>query len=314
MIGLASTRTPLALHRFAGRADRRLRAIELVRGSWGLALLLAPRRVLGPSHLDTNDDRAVGVARVLGARHLLQAVLSGLRPSPEVLAAGVWVDEVHALTAATLAVLDRRRRRGTLVDAGVAAAWAVFGRHDLSTGRTPPPRHGRHRDQMAAVLLPRLPGGGSLLETAHAARHRHHTQPVDDPPTHRTPHTSGRETSMTDTVADVLLARLRDWDVEQVFGYPGDGINGLLAAWGRAEDDPQFVQARHEEMAAFEAVGFAKFSGGFGVCVATSGPGAVHLLNGLYDAKLDHVPVVAIVGQTERSADGRAPISRRSTC
>src|SRR6195952_979898 len=109
---------------------------------------------------------------------------------------------------------------------------------------------------------------------------------------------------MADTVADVLLSRLREWGVAQVFGYPGDGINGLLAAWGRAGDDPQFVQARHEEMAAFEAVGFAKFSGRVGVCVATSGPGAIHLLNGLYDAKLDHVPVVAIVGQTERSAMG----------
>ena len=109
---------------------------------------------------------------------------------------------------------------------------------------------------------------------------------------------------MADTVADVLLARLREWEVKQVFGYPGDGINGLLAAWGRAKNEPQFVQARHEEMAAFEAVGYAKFSGNVGVCVATSGPGAIHLLNGLYDAKLDHVPVVAIVGQTERSAMG----------
>jgi pyruvate dehydrogenase (quinone) len=109
---------------------------------------------------------------------------------------------------------------------------------------------------------------------------------------------------MSDTVGDVLLGRLREWGVKQVFGFPGDGINGLLAAWQRADDKPQFVQARHEEMAAFEAVGFAKFSGEVGVCVATSGPGAVHLLNGLYDAKLDHVPVVAIVGQTERSAMG----------
>src|SRR3954447_13226528 len=107
-----------------------------------------------------------------------------------------------------------------------------------------------------------------------------------------------------DTVADVLLARLREWGVKQIFGYPGDGINGLLAAWGRAGNDPQFVQARHEEMAAFSAVGYAKFSGRFGVCAATSGPGAIHLINGLYDAKLDHVPVVAIVGQTERSAMG----------
>jgi len=109
---------------------------------------------------------------------------------------------------------------------------------------------------------------------------------------------------MADTVADVLLSRLREWNVGQVFGYPGDGINGLLVAWGRAADKPQFVQARHEEMSAFEAVGYAKFSGQIGVCAATSGPGAIHLLNGLYDAKLDHVPVLAIVGQTERSAMG----------
>ncbi|MCW2841474.1 MAG: ilvB6 [Aeromicrobium sp.] len=109
---------------------------------------------------------------------------------------------------------------------------------------------------------------------------------------------------MSATVADFLLERLRAWGIEQVFGYPGDGINGLLAAWGRADDRPHFIQARHEEMAAFEAVGYAKFSGKVGVCTATSGPGAIHLLNGLYDAKLDHVPVVAIVGQTERSAMG----------
>src|SRR4051812_11747454 len=106
------------------------------------------------------------------------------------------------------------------------------------------------------------------------------------------------------TVADHVLERLREWGVEKVFGYPGDGINGLLAAWGRADDDPRFIQARHEEMAALEAVGYAKFTGRVGVCVATSGPGAIHLLNGLYDAKLDHVPVVAVVGQTNRSAMG----------
>ncbi|MFD7923099.1 thiamine pyrophosphate-requiring protein [Streptomyces sp. NPDC059740] len=105
-------------------------------------------------------------------------------------------------------------------------------------------------------------------------------------------------------VSDYVLQRLREWDVSHVFGYAGDGINGLLAAWGRAENKPVFVQARHEEMAAFEAVGYAKFSGRLGVCAATSGPGAIHLLNGLYDAKLDHVPVVAIVGQTARSAMG----------
>ncbi|WP_370409753.1 thiamine pyrophosphate-requiring protein [Streptomyces fradiae] len=106
------------------------------------------------------------------------------------------------------------------------------------------------------------------------------------------------------TVGDHLLERLRAWDVSHVFGYPGDGISGLLMAWAKAADDPLFIQARHEEMAAFEAVGYAKFSGRLGVCAATSGPGAVHLLNGLYDAKLDHVPVVALVGQTDRSAMG----------
>ncbi|MDT5167477.1 MAG: hypothetical protein QOD02_792 [Mycobacterium sp.] len=105
-------------------------------------------------------------------------------------------------------------------------------------------------------------------------------------------------------VADYILERLRAWDVRHVFAYPGDGINGILGAWGRAENRPMFVQARHEEMSAFEAVGYAKFTGRVGVCMATSGPGAIHRLNGLYDAKLDHVPVVAIVGQTNRSAMG----------
>ncbi|MBM7790205.1 thiamine pyrophosphate-requiring protein [Tenggerimyces flavus] len=109
---------------------------------------------------------------------------------------------------------------------------------------------------------------------------------------------------MTQTVGDEILARLRQWGVDHVFGYAGDGINGLLAAWERADNNPRFVQARHEEMAAFEAVGYAKFTSRVGVCTATSGPGAIHLLNGLYDAKLDHVPVVALVGQTARSAMG----------
>jgi pyruvate dehydrogenase (quinone) len=108
----------------------------------------------------------------------------------------------------------------------------------------------------------------------------------------------------SNTVADYLLERLRDWGVDKVFAFPGDGINGILAAWRRADDDPMFVQSRHEEMSAFEAVVYAKFTGRVGVCMATSGPGAIHLLNGLYDAKLDHVPVVAIVGQTSRSAMG----------
>src|SRR5437764_2918020 len=109
---------------------------------------------------------------------------------------------------------------------------------------------------------------------------------------------------MSQTVADFVLARIRDRGVRQVFGFPGDGINGLLAAFGKADNTPRFIQSRHEEMATFSAVGYAKFSGRPGVCMATSAPGEIHLLNGLYDAKLDHVPVVAIVGQTARSAMG----------
>ncbi|ORB56495.1 thiamine pyrophosphate-requiring protein [Mycobacteroides saopaulense] len=109
---------------------------------------------------------------------------------------------------------------------------------------------------------------------------------------------------MSQTVADFIVQRLRQWDVDEIFGYPGDGINGLLGALGRTGNGPMFIQTRHEEMAAFAATGYAKFSGKIGVCMATSGPGAIHLLNGLYDAKLDRVPVVAFVGQTARSAIG----------
>ena len=105
-------------------------------------------------------------------------------------------------------------------------------------------------------------------------------------------------------VADYILGRLRLWGVHRVYGYPGDGINGLLGAFGRAEGDPEFIQSRHEEMAAFMACAHAKFTGEVGCCCATSGPGAVHLLNGLYDAKLDHQPVVAVVGQQKRISQG----------
>jgi pyruvate dehydrogenase (quinone) len=109
---------------------------------------------------------------------------------------------------------------------------------------------------------------------------------------------------MSETVADFVLERLRGWNVHRIYGYPGDGINGFLGALDRADGDPQFVQARHEEMSAFMACGHAKFTGEVGVCMATSGPGAIHLLNGLYDAKLDHQPVVAIVGQQRRMSLG----------
>jgi len=109
---------------------------------------------------------------------------------------------------------------------------------------------------------------------------------------------------MAETVADFLLKRLSRWGVRRVFGYPGDGINGILAAFAKDAHEIEFVQVRHEEMAAFMACAHAKFTGEVGVCLATSGPGAIHLLNGLYDAKMDHVPVVAIVGQAACSAIG----------
>jgi pyruvate dehydrogenase (quinone) len=109
---------------------------------------------------------------------------------------------------------------------------------------------------------------------------------------------------MSDTVGDFLLQRLSDWGINRIYGYPGDGINGIIGALGRAEDRFEFVRARHEEMTAFMACAHAKFTGQIGICLATSGPGAIHLLNGLYDAKLDHQPVLAIVGQQARAALG----------
>jgi pyruvate dehydrogenase (quinone) len=109
---------------------------------------------------------------------------------------------------------------------------------------------------------------------------------------------------MSKNVSDQIIERLHAWGVGRVFGYPGDGINGVMGALNRAKDKIEFVQARHEELAAFMACAHAKFTGEVGVCIATSGPGAIHLLNGLYDAKADHQPVVAIVGQQARSALG----------
>jgi pyruvate dehydrogenase (quinone) len=109
---------------------------------------------------------------------------------------------------------------------------------------------------------------------------------------------------MATLVADFILERLTQWGIHRLYGYPGDGINGFLGALDRAEGDPEFIQVRHEEMAAFMACGHAKYTGEVGVCLATSGPGAIHLLNGLYDAKLDHAPVVAIVGQQKRMSLG----------
>src|ERR1700722_20198836 len=107
---------------------------------------------------------------------------------------------------------------------------------------------------------------------------------------------------MAKTVDDFIVERLYEWGVRRIFGYPGDGINGVFGALNRADQKIQFIQARHEEMAAFMASAYAKFSGNLGVCIATSGPGASHLITGLYDALMDHQPVLAIVGQQARNA------------
>src|ERR1043165_4013467 len=104
--------------------------------------------------------------------------------------------------------------------------------------------------------------------------------------------------SMKPTASDVLVETLMAWGVDTVFGIPGDGINGIIEAFRKRQDKIRFIQVRHEEAAAFAACGYAKFTGRLGVCVATSGPGGIHLLNGLYDAKCDGQPVLAITGHT----------------
>lgn len=108
----------------------------------------------------------------------------------------------------------------------------------------------------------------------------------------------------TKKVSDFLLERLRAWGVDTIYGYSGDGINGILGALGRSGNRPRLIQPPHEELCALMATGHAKYTGRPGVCLVTQGPGAVHALNGLYDAKLDHQPVVAILGQVSQSATG----------
>jgi pyruvate dehydrogenase (quinone) len=115
---------------------------------------------------------------------------------------------------------------------------------------------------------------------------------------------TSKGTVMTQTVGDFVVSRLHAWGVRRMFGYPGDGINGVFGALNRASDKIEFIQARHEEMAAFMASAYAKFSGELGVCIATSGPGAAHLVTGMYDARADHQPLLAIVGQQARAAIG----------
>src|SRR3989339_317548 len=102
---------------------------------------------------------------------------------------------------------------------------------------------------------------------------------------------------MGESTSDFLIKRLHEWGIRRIYGYPGDGISGVMGALDRHKDKIEFIQARHEEEAAFMATGHAKFTGEVGVCIGTSGPGAIHLLNGLYDARKDSTPVLAIVGQ-----------------
>ncbi len=150
----------------------RVRRIELLRAGWGAALLLVPEQVLARVHRVTVDRTSVTVARVLGARQLTQAVLSGSNPSPEVLALGVWVDTAHALTATGLALVDPQRARAGWIDTAVAGSWALFGYRDLSTARSTAPEHERRRDQLARWVLGVVPLGGPLRRLARERRTR----------------------------------------------------------------------------------------------------------------------------------------------
>lgn len=146
----------------------RLRYLDVGRGVWGVTLLAAPEAVLHAvgAHV---DHAGIVAARVLGARHLVQSATSGLHPSPEVLAAGVSVDTMHSLTALALASADARRARGGIVDAAVAATWAVAGIYDLTHRVTSPPCHQRFLDRIALGVLAVLPGGRALLRLARRA-------------------------------------------------------------------------------------------------------------------------------------------------
>ncbi len=152
-------------------AQQQVRLLEPVRATYGAALLVAPSRVL--TAVGARDDRRGRVvARILGARHLVQGVLSGWRPSPEVLAMGVWVDGVHAATAGVGALVDRDRRSIALLDGALASTWAAAGLRDLRGGRVPPPQHQRVRDALAREVLERVPAGAGLLRSVRAARRR----------------------------------------------------------------------------------------------------------------------------------------------
>lgn len=153
-----------------GGVTRKVRWVEVGRAAWGLGLLLAPRRVLRATQWIELDTTSVVVARVLGARHTTQAALSGLAPTPEILAMGVWVDAVHAGTALLLAATDRARFRAGLTDAVVASLWAAAGHHDLTVGGPGLNAHRGRRDALARAVLGVVPGGRALLRSVDEAR------------------------------------------------------------------------------------------------------------------------------------------------
>ena len=146
------------------------RALEIARAAWGAALLIGPRTVLEHVHRVRADSRSIAVARLLGARHVAQAALSGTRPAPAILVLGVWVDTAHAGTALVLAAADHARARAAITDAAVAAGWAAAGLRDLTRGRVQRHAGVRRRDQLARSVLRHLPAGRFLLECHTCAR------------------------------------------------------------------------------------------------------------------------------------------------
>lgn len=147
--------------RHATETTRPSRRIELARAAWGTALLVKPAPVM--TLLRTHPDPAgIAVARILGARQLAQALLSGLRPGPDVLALGAWVDTLHACTALALACIDRRRLRVGVADAAVAGLWACAGLRDANADRRTAPEQQQRRDRLAAMVLRYAPGAGML--------------------------------------------------------------------------------------------------------------------------------------------------------
>jgi hypothetical protein len=142
------------------------RGLEVARAAWGAALLIGPRLVLEHIHGVRADSRSIAVARVLGARHVAQAALSGIRPAPAVLALGVWADTAHAGTALILTIADHARARAAMTDAAVAAGWALAGFRELTRNSAPRPADEPRRDQLARSVLRHLPAGRPLLTRA----------------------------------------------------------------------------------------------------------------------------------------------------